>query len=191
MYDCSCMISVKISLLILWYADGHLESRCGKSQLLVGGAHTVAHQHTYIHTCSTASSDVASTYYYKMLTCFLHTGGHPYPSLGNRALLGYLLRGKKLEKPKNCSEEWYQLYIYTWVQLSLACQTFDWAHLAQLSVWCLRLGSPVPCFAVNCIGHYTLVTLLFIAHVRIHLPLIPIHAQKYMYISTVLYVYTV
>ena len=95
------------SLLTLWYADGHLESRCGKSQLLVGGAHTVTHHIRTVRRCSTASSDVASTHYYKMLPCLLHTGSHPYPSLGNRALLGYLLRGKKLEKPKNCSEEWY------------------------------------------------------------------------------------
>ena len=36
-----------------------------------------------------------------------------------------------------------------WVQLSLARQTFDCARLVQSSVWCLRLGSPVPCFAVH------------------------------------------
>ncbi len=70
------------SLLILWYADGHLESRCGKSQLLVGGAHTVTHQHTYVRTCSTASSDVASTYYYKKCSrvCCIQGAIHIPPS---------------------------------------------------------------------------------------------------------------
>jgi hypothetical protein len=32
-------------------------------------------------------------------------GGFPYPTVGDRDLLNFLLEGKRLEKPDNCSDE--------------------------------------------------------------------------------------
>ena len=35
----------------------------------------------------------------------LPSGGHPYPSIGNKALLTHLLRGYRMDKPENCSSD--------------------------------------------------------------------------------------
>ncbi|XP_021924805.1 platelet-derived growth factor receptor beta-like [Zootermopsis nevadensis] len=41
-------------------------------------------------------------------------GGFPYPSVNDMDLLNYLLEGKRLEKPDNCSDELYSLMLHCW-----------------------------------------------------------------------------
>jgi serine/threonine protein kinase len=41
-------------------------------------------------------------------------GGHPYPSVSNKALLTQLLRGYRMEKPENCSSELYEIMMNCW-----------------------------------------------------------------------------
>ncbi|KAJ9587458.1 hypothetical protein L9F63_028289, partial [Diploptera punctata] len=41
-------------------------------------------------------------------------GGFPYPTVSDMDLLNYLLDGKRLEKPDNCSEELYGLMMQCW-----------------------------------------------------------------------------
>lgn len=36
---------------------------------------------------------------------YLFLGGFPYPTVSDMDLLNYLLEGKRLEKPDNCSDE--------------------------------------------------------------------------------------
>lgn len=41
-------------------------------------------------------------------------GGFPYPTLNDRDLLDYLLDGKRMEKPDNCTDEIYQIMLACW-----------------------------------------------------------------------------
>ncbi|KAF4526413.1 hypothetical protein B566_EDAN017457 [Ephemera danica] len=41
-------------------------------------------------------------------------GGFPYPTVADGDLLNYLLHGKRLEKPQNCTNELYELMMRCW-----------------------------------------------------------------------------
>ncbi|XP_055601221.1 platelet-derived growth factor receptor alpha [Uranotaenia lowii] len=41
-------------------------------------------------------------------------GGYPYPTVSNHELLGFLLAGKRLERPENCTAELYNLMLKCW-----------------------------------------------------------------------------
>ncbi|PNF43435.1 hypothetical protein B7P43_G12542 [Cryptotermes secundus] len=41
-------------------------------------------------------------------------GGFPYPTVSDMDLLNFLLEGKRLEKPDNCSDELYALMLHCW-----------------------------------------------------------------------------
>lgn len=44
----------------------------------------------------------------------LFPGGFPYPTLGDRAILPFLLKGNRLERPENCTNELYSLMLECW-----------------------------------------------------------------------------
>lgn len=41
-------------------------------------------------------------------------GGFPYPTVSNHELLTYLIEGRRLERPENCSEHLYRLMLACW-----------------------------------------------------------------------------
>ncbi|GLH14483.1 Tyrosine kinase receptor Cad96Ca [Gryllus bimaculatus] len=41
-------------------------------------------------------------------------GGFPYPTVADMNLLSFLMDGKRLEKPDNCSDELYSLMLQCW-----------------------------------------------------------------------------
>lgn len=45
-------------------------------------------------------------------------GGFPYATVNNHELLAFLLSGKRLERPENCSEHLYKLMLSCWAELA-------------------------------------------------------------------------
>lgn len=41
-------------------------------------------------------------------------GGFPYPTIGNHELLSYLISGRRLQRPDNCTEDLYQTMLQCW-----------------------------------------------------------------------------
>ena len=41
----------------------------------------------------------------RMKYMLLYAGGYPYPTISDKDILRYLISGKRLEKPENCTDE--------------------------------------------------------------------------------------
>ncbi|XP_069691474.1 fibroblast growth factor receptor 2 isoform X2 [Periplaneta americana] len=52
-------------------------------------------------------------------------GGFPYPTISDMDLLSFLLEGKRLEKPDNCSDELYSLMLQCWSHSSDMRPSFE------------------------------------------------------------------
>ncbi|XP_059609508.1 platelet-derived growth factor receptor beta-like isoform X2 [Phlebotomus argentipes] len=52
-------------------------------------------------------------------------GGFPYPTIGNHELLSYLMSGRRLQRPDNCTEDLYRTMLQCWQEHPEDRPTFD------------------------------------------------------------------